>query len=209
MKRIISLILLLVLTVTAFTACDRKYDENEVKAAAEKLIAESILLNDIFWGDGLPHYEDKNYSDGDYYAAIEAYHYGLGFTTVSELRALTESVFSTEYTNIIASTVFSEIYDGQEMVYTSRYYQKYSAGDGVTPESIMVNSNWKKLLNGEVSYDYSSLTVTHSEDEVVYVTINATVTLDGKNPKTSTLEIGLIEEDAGWRIHTPTYLNYN
>lgn len=208
MKKILSLIISLVLTVTVFTSCDRKYDENEVKAAAEKLIEDSILLNEIFWGDGLVHYDDKNYSDGDYYAAIEAYHYRLGFTTVAELRALTEKTFSKEYTELIASTVFSEIYDGEEVVHTSRYYQKYSAYDQTTPECIMVNAKWKKLLYGEVAYDYSTLTVTHSDDEVVFVTVDATVTLDGENPKTKNIEIGLIEEDAGWRIHTPTYLNY-
>ena len=208
MKKITALILSLVFLVTLFTSCDRDYDENEVKAAAEKLIAESVLFNDIFWGEGLPHYEDKNYSDGEYYAAIEAYYYNLGFTNIAELKAAAEKVFSTEYMSLISSTIFSEIYDGNEMVHTSRYYQRYSAADGVTPEAIMVNVNWKNLLNGEVTYDYSSLTVTHSEDEIVYVTINATVKLDDLAPKTKTIEIGLIEEEAGWRVHTPTYLNY-
>ena len=215
MKKIISIIVCIVIltaiTLTiVFTAmsCDRDYDEATVKAAAEDLIEKSVLLNEIFWGDGLQYYDDKNYSDGDYHAAIEAYHYRMGFETISELRAMTAKVFSEEYTNLIATTVFSEIYDGEEIVHTSRYYQKYSAADGVTPEMIMVNTKWKKLLYGDVVYDYSSLTVTHSEEDVVYVTINATVTLDDLPPKTKTLEIGLIEEESGWRIHTPTYLNY-
>ena len=215
MKKIISIIICIVIltaiTLTiVFTAmsCDRDYDEATVKAAAEDLIEKSVLLNEIFWGDGLQYYDDKNYSDGDYHAAIEAYHYRMGFETISELKAMTAKVFSEEYTNLIATTVFSEIYDGEEIVHTSRYYQKYSAADGVTPEMIMVNTKYKKLLDGDVVYDYSSLTVTHSEGDVVYVTINATVTLDDLPPKTKMLEIGLIEEASGWRIHTPTYLNY-
>ena len=214
-KKIISIIICIVIltaiTLTiVFTAmsCDRDYDEATVKAAAEDLIEKSVLLNEIFWGDGLQYYDDKSYSDGDYHAAIEAYHYRMGFETISELKAMTAEVFSEDFTNQISSTIFSEIYDGEEIVHTSRYYQKYSAADGVTPEMIMVNTKWKQPLNGDVVYDYSSLTVTHSEGDVVYVTINATVTLDDLPPKTKTLEIGLIEEESGWRLHTPTYLNY-
>ena len=210
MKKIILLLLSLTLILGALTSCgDRRYDEAEVKAAAKKLIEESVMLNDIYWGDGLPYIEDKNTSDGVYYMALDSYHYGLGFKTVSELQSLTAKTFSKGYCQNINATLLSGIADGDKAIILSRYYQKLSSADGKTPEYIMVNSTWEKLLFGEVKYDYESIKVTHSEDETVYVTINATVTLENYEPQTRELRIALVEEADGWKIDSPTYLTYD
>jgi hypothetical protein len=42
----------------------------------------------------------------------------------------------------------------------------------------------------------------------VYVIVPVTVSYDGKT-QTQTLEIGLFEEEYGWRLETPTYATYN
>ena len=209
MKKILLLILTIALVFGALslTSCDRDYDEAEVKKAAKKLIADSAVLNEIFWGDGLPYIDDKNTSEGAYYMAFEAYHYQLGFKTIDELKSMAAKTFSKGFCRSINSTMFAAIDDGTETV-ISRYYQKVSAADGITPEYIMVNSTWEQELYGEVSYDYDSLKVIGSEDDTVYVTLNATVTLDDLEPQTRELRIALVEEDDGWRIDSPTYLNY-
>jgi hypothetical protein len=42
------------------------------------------------------------------------------------------------------------------------------------------------------------------------VSISCTVTREGYEPQKRTLEIALIEEEGnGWRIDSPTYLNYD
>ena len=209
MKKIVLLILSLLLLTACLTSCgDIEYDEAEVKAAAKELIEDSAVLNDILWGTGLPYYEDKNTSDGSYYRAIESYHYALGFKTIDELKELVAKTFTEEYCNSIYSTVLSGIQDGDDTVITSRYYQKVSSIDG-TPEYIMVNSIWDRLLFGKVEYDYESLKVEGADGRRVYVTVNATVTEEGLAPQTREIRIALLEEDNGWRINNPTYLTYD
>ena len=213
MKRIISLLLTVILVITlsatVLTSCDKKYDEDEVREAAKRLIEESILLNEIYWGEGIPYnVGDKNNSDGVYYAAIEAYHYQWGFKTIDELRALTAKTFSKGYCQNIETTMLTGIVEGGENVFLSRYYQKISSLDG-TPEFIMVNSDWEVELIGRVTYDYDSIKVIGSEDETVYVTVMATVTEEGYDPQTREIRIALVEESDGWKIDSPTYLNYD
>ena len=63
-------------------------------------------------------------------------------------------------------------------------------------------------MNGEVTYDYSTLKVLGSEDDYVYVSINATVVYEGKS-QDHELKIRLYEEDYGWRISSTTFASYN
>lgn len=209
MKKIISIALALICILTLISCGDREYDENEVKAAAADLIAASAVLNEIYWGDGLPYSEDKSTSDGVYYEALYYYHHNLGFDNIDELKAETARVFSNGYCANIYSTLLNGIQDGDKAIILSRYYQRYSAADGKTPEAIMVNSSWEKLLVGEVEYDLESIKVIGSEEETVYVTLNATAKLKDYEPQTREIRISLIEEEDGWRLDSPTYLNYD
>ena len=73
----------------------------------------------------------------------------------------------------------------------------------------MVNSEWDRIFYGEVEYDYDSIVVIGSEDETVYVKINATVKFEDYEPQTREIRISLVEEKDGWKIDSPTYLNYD
>ncbi len=210
MRKIISFALVVISLLTLLISCgDREYNEEEVKAAAKELIAASALLNKVYWGDGIPYSEDKNTSDGVYYEAVYAQHSSLGFDSIPELKTMTAKVFSNGYCANIYSTMLSGIQDGDSAILLSRYYQKYSASDGKTPESIMVNSTWEQLLFGDVEYDLESIKVIGSEGETVYVTLNATVKLSGYDPQTREIRVSLIEEEDGWRLDSPTYLNHD
>ena len=208
MKRLISSLLVLITFLLTFTSCDRSYDEAEVKAAAKELIEESIILNDIYWGDGLPYHDDKNTSDNVYYMALESYHFNLGFKTIEELLSLTAETFSKGFCDQISTTILQSVQDGDKAILLSRYYQKYGGKNLNVPECIMVNSTWKKIIDSEVEYDYDSITVVGSEEDRVYVTLKATVKKDGYDPQIRDLEIALVEEKDGWKIDSPTYLNY-
>ena len=154
MKRIFSLILILTLLLTSLISCgDREYDENEVREAAKELISASALLNDIYFGNGIPYHEDKNTADGVYYEAIYAYHSKMGFNTISELRELTAKTFSDDFCDYLFEIAMNNIEDGDKAILLSRYYQKFSTADLKTPEAIMVNSTWKPILVDEVEYD--------------------------------------------------------
>ena len=209
MKKIISILLVLISLLTLISCGDREYDENEVKAAAKDLISASAILNEIFWGDGIPHSDNKNTSNGIYYEAIYSYHHNLGFENINQLKAEAAKVFSNGYCSNIYSTILDGTQDGGDAIILCRYYQKYSDAEGKIPEAIMVNSTWTKLLVGDVEYDLDSIKVIGSEEETVYVTLNATVKLSGYEPQTREIRVSLIEEEDGWRLDSPTYLNYD
>ena len=59
----------------------------------------------------------------------------------------------------------------------------------------------------EVEY-HSSVEALRSEGDVVYVLVLATVTSPEGKVMNTNLEIGLIEEEDGWRINSPTYAKY-
>ena len=212
MKKLFTVLMIMALSVATLVSCgesNREYDEAEVKAAAKTLIEASSLLNEVYWGDGIPYNDNKNTSDGVYYEAEYIYHHRLGFDNIAELMELTEKTFSKDYSQSIYSTLLNSIQDGDKAIILSRYYQKYSAADGKTPESIMVNSTWVKIFLDDVTYDYDSIKVIGSEGEKVYVTINATVSRAELDPQVREIRIALVEEDAGWRIDSPTFLNYD
>ena len=211
MKRIVCLILLLVTTFSLLTSCtkNRKYDEEEVKAAARELIKKSENLNEIFWGEGLDYTDDKNNANGYYYEASFSSLQKYGFSTIKELEDMTRATFSNEYSNIILSTTVSSIVDEDGLQILARYYQKYEDLEGTVPQCIMVYSIANVLLRDKVEYDYESIEVTGSKKETVYVNINCTVTTNDGKKQDKVLNIGLIEEANGWRLDTPTYATYN
>ena len=53
----VAVLLIIAALPLSLISCDRKYDEEEVKAAAKELIAASIPLNDIYYGEGVRYLE--------------------------------------------------------------------------------------------------------------------------------------------------------
>ena len=47
-----------------------------------------------------------------------------------------------------------------------------------------------------------------AEGEIVYVSVDVEISYDGKTQK-NTIKVGLIEEESGWRLNSPTYASYN
>lgn len=211
MKRAVSLLmaaLMLALSLLGFAACDRSYDEEEVRKEAMLLIVSSARLNEIYWGKGISYIEDASNSSGAYYPADPAISRKYGFETIEGLRSLTRSVFSKKYSELIFATRLSPITDEGGVRVYARYYQKYYDAEEKEPQCIMVYSLADVLLVDQVEYMYDSLKVSHSEGDVVYVTLTVNVTRDGKTQKCE-MKVGLVEEDEGWRISTPTYMTYN
>ena len=209
MKRIVSLIIVfgLLCSLVSCKEKNREYDENEVKLAAESLIRKSAELNYIFWGEGIGYINDASYSVGYYYPADIFSLLSYGIETIDDLKEKTRKVFSLSYSENIFSTVFSSLGDEDEIYGFARYYQKYSDAENKEPECIMVYSNALVLLKDEVSYDFDTLKVIGSKKQTVYVTLSVNVKR-GENTQTRELKVGLVEEEGGWRIDTPTYMSY-
>lgn len=189
-------------------SCDRSYDEAVVKAEARELIEASAMFNEIYWGRGIDYVENTSTANGAYYEASFLSLDKYGFRTLDELKEMTRAVFTDGYCETIFQTSFSSVSDTDELQIYARYYQKYTDEYMTEPECIMVYSLAKVLLTDEVEYLFDTLEVTGSEKDTVFVTLDVLVTRDGKS-QTKELKIGLIEENDGWRLDTPTYVSYN
>lgn len=207
--RIISLLLITVTIVSLFTlsSCNRKYDEEEIIEVSKILLKDAEMLNIVYYGSGIEYFDDED--EKGYYRKANVNHLEeLGFSTIDELKKLTDKTFSVGYSSELYSTILSPLATDISIVSPARYYQAYDEETGA-PTHIMVYSNFTPMLKDSIVYDYDSLRVEGSKKEKVYVKIDATVTkADGKSQST-TVTVALVEEDDGWRIDNPTYANYN
>ena len=209
MKKIISFCLLLAVCLSLFS-CEknREYDEGEVALAAAEIIPKTALLNEIYWGDGIPYVENLNTAVGYYYEASPTFLIENGIETIEDLKEMTRAVFSESYSTNVFDTKLTSVKDGDEIISYARYYQNYSDAEGLTPDRIMVYSRAVSLLKDEVEYLPETVKVLYSEGERVFVSINATVTRDGKS-QTREIKVALVEESSGWRVDTPTYISFD
>lgn len=197
-----TIIVLTVISVLSFSSCDREYDEQTVLSEAQRLLKQAEVLNEVYWGGGID-YTTGGYSDGIYKQASDIHLRALGFSTVAELRVLTESTYSASYVNTIYTTKLDDAPLGF-VLYIQKWEDEINKKD---PVCIMVNSQMVRQSD-TVEYDYSSLKVKGADGDIVNVSVDATVTnTDGKSQRI-TLSIQLIEQSNGWRINNPTHAMY-
>ena len=212
MKRVVRIIsLLLIVSLLPFTliSCNRRYDEAEVRAAAERLLLASAELNEIYYGDGIPYLENSAHNISVYCEADPAALLELGFKSIAELKQKTLEVFTEAHAETMFKGSFSGTFSQSGASNMARYYQKFDDNKAnPKPVCIMVRSNYESMLLGDVSYKLDTLEVTHSEGDFVHATVVATVTLDDKTQE-HTLKLRLYEEEAGWRLASTTFAKYN
>jgi hypothetical protein len=201
MKKIVSLFLIFILSVSLFSCGEknRTYDEAEVMAEAKELIRKSAPLNEIFWGEGIGYMEDDSYRNGNYFSASPADLEKYGVFSVDDIKEKTKRVFSEDYSENIFSSVFSSYSDDEYIMGYTRYYQEI--------DILMVYSLANILLTDDVEYLFDTLKVKGSVKETVYVELSVKITRDEKS-QVRVLSVGLVEEEDGWRIDTPTYMSY-
>ena len=123
--KLVSLLLIAVMLVSlfSFSSCNRKYDEEEVIAAAKTLIKNSELLNEVYYGNGIRYYDAEIENAGYYKRADDTHLSELGFSTIEELKVLTEKTFSYSYSQNIYNTILYGFKEDGKVVSAARYYQ--------------------------------------------------------------------------------------
>ena len=200
--------LVVLIFVLSFREKDRKFDKEEVETATKQLLKEAEFLNQIYYGSGIKYYDTDDGKTGYYRKADYAHLEELGFSTIEELKVITEKTFSDEYAALLYSTILSSLKEGSIVVTAARYYQAYDEETN-QPTDIMVYSNFDIKFKDKIEYNYDSIKAERSKKDKVYVSVNATVTNSEGKSQEVTLTITLIEEDDGWKIDNPTYANYN
>lgn len=211
-KKVVLLTLVVIITLFSVVGCgktkNREYDEEEILSVSKALIKKSAIVNELFYGDGLAIIDDKSYANGNYYMADPISVENYGIETVEDMKEMVRECFTTDYSNLLISTVLSSVSDDSGIQGLARYYQKNSALDD-TPECIMVLNDLEKVfLKDKITYDYTTLKVLGSEGEYVKVSISVTVENADKKVQTKDIEIKLLEENGEWRIDSPTYARY-
>ena len=186
---------------------DREYNESEVHSSAVELIRKSELLNEIYWGYGIPYENDTNLSNGAYFPADDIYLKKIGIMTLEDLKEKTREVFSTDMCEWVFESTLSSVGTGTG-VFLARYAQKWGGVNLDEPEYILVNKNHRVMLTDKVEYDYDSCKVIGSNGNFVTVSIECKVTTEDGLTSDNTILVDLVEESNGWRIATPTYTVY-
>ena len=108
--KIVSLLLIIVTIVSLFTlsSCNRKYDEEEIIEVSKILLKDAEMLNIVYYGSGIEYFDDED--EKGYYRKADVNHLEeLGFTTIDELRKITEKTFSVGYSAELYSTILSSL----------------------------------------------------------------------------------------------------
>ena len=220
MRKIFAILLLLAMLVPMTLSC-ATLDTTGLLEAAPALIERAAMLNEVFYGEGIPF--DRSVTDyGSYYPAEREFLEENGFSTVAELRAVTAEVFSAEYAALIAATSLSGFTaEGTTDYIYARYASSQAENLRDERETILVYGNSPYLTHpiGRSTYDMSTLRIDYvGTDYAIVVLSVTTVTKDlppeGTEPdpdatptyttKTADMEIKFVYEN-GWRIDSPTY----
>ncbi len=187
---------------------DREYDEATVLSEAKTLIEKSIVLNELYFGEGIAWEQNESEANGYYYKADVISQSSFGIETVDDIKSMTRLCYTVDYSNQLINTKLTAVTDDNGNIRGyARYYQKYSVLDD-TPECIMVYKNAPVYLKDEVTYHYETLRVSDVKGEEIFVTLNITVTNENGESQVRELTTSLIEESDGWRINQPTYASY-
>lgn len=205
MKKIIMLTAALCVVICAFTACGGSgLSDAEIADLYRDLIEDSYVLNDVYYGDGLPYTKDEAILEEllgfspdenglvlDYFPVTE----DAAFQSEEEIRAATAKVFSPEMCEMLYEIAFSGVStEDESKVAFARYLQQ---GDYLT---VRID-----LAEGAVdvgrTYDFDSMTVLVDEAERIRAEFASEV--DGK-PSVN-VKITLVKTADGWRLDSPTY----
>ena len=214
MKKTLSVLLLgalLVASVLSLASC-AKLDTTGLLEAAPDLIARSVKLNEIFFGEGIPYVEGAT-SVGNYYEADPDYLREAGFRTVDQLKKQTLSVFSAEYSEIVfAANLSGFSVEGSGYTY-ARYTSSQPEALRDEKETILVyvgEGIQNPYLIGKCTYDYASAEITEVGRDYAELTLSVhteypvcEVYPEGFE-ETAPMTVRFVYEN-GWRIDSPTY----
>lgn len=217
MRRIFTLVLVLITVTLGLTSCtpassDRTYDERAVIAATAELVEKSALINQIFWGTGIPVSEDENAQKiGKYTEADPAFLKQNGIQSIEQLKEMTSLVYDSVFCKTIFTTKLGENDSNDDGELTIvRYYQKKETVNGTVQATgpIMVQTDAVVYFEKPVVYHTDTLEIKQVKGEIIYLTLDVTVMDDADNPVVQQLTVAVIEESAGWRLINPTYDKY-
>ena len=205
MKKLFVLFLCAAIALNILVSCDRTYDEDEVKAAAQVLLENSKTVNEIFYGKGLGYDEESELTYGIYSPADEEHLAALGVSNTEGLKTLTKTVYTNELCEIIFSTKLSSVKDTDGEVKELRRYYDGKFGDSTV---IMVYTEAFVNYDNDIDYLYETLTVMGADGEYINIEVDVLLTSIYGETRTVRAEFSLLEEENGFRLDTLSFVKY-
>lgn len=196
--------LLAALLVLSLTACGGSgMTEAEIRDTVKTLVEQSYVLNEVYYGEGLP-FE----SDADKVAAllgmsagseVSVYYMPVSeespFASEAEIREATAAVFSPQLCGILYEIAFTGVStEDEEKVAFARYIQQ--------EDVLTVRLDLKETAAAlGRTYDFDAMTLLVDEKDRVRVEIPSFVA----GEKSVNVRITVIKTAEGWRLDSPTY----
>lgn len=191
---LLALLLLLSLLPLSLLSCRRATAE-EVLPAARALIERSLLINDIFIGEGAPR-GDGGFEGYD--TVSEEWTEQTGITSVAALRAEAEAVYTAEVCDILYRKALKNDHET-----LADYRDRPSPGHGLLVLS--EREGWYRDV--VLEYLYDTMQLTDSAADTATVTLTVLVGHEGEERQERTLTLPLVrQEDGTWRCDKLTYV---
>jgi len=218
-SKLLSLLLCIFLIGVVLVSChgdkgetDREYDEAEVCAAARVLIEKSKILNEIYYGAGIPYKEPiKEDAEIDVYmladpAYLSALYEDHGIKDIETLKEKTKEVFSKTGSASVISAFLQNTTGINGMAGYARYYMAKENVDLGTQAGLMVRTNAKNYYENTASVEYIYDGMHVSAVDGAYLTVSLKVKTTGKDGTENTrdMTVKLIEEENGYRLSGST-----
>ncbi|MBQ4298331.1 MAG: hypothetical protein II771_08540 [Clostridia bacterium] len=179
---------LLLLLSLLLSACAKGPAAEEIAPRVRELCERSFVLNEIYYGAGLPAVASATGSDY-FYIDIDQ----TDFYTADLIREETEAVYTADYAARIEEAAFTGV-TSEVGALLARFSED---GDG----NLMQHRDAESILPGKRAFLYDTLTVERSSPSEVKVRLAAT--LDGEKDDDALLT--LKKENGVWLLDTPTY----
>lgn len=205
-KLIFPLILLLYVSILLPFSCAEKdviHDEGEILTAAEDLISESVLWNRIFYIEGLlPLEGGRTY--GDYREVDPSYLAEIGTTSVAEIVAYGERIYSEAMMALFGETLFSAIKNGVGGVSSSAvcfdYTEKIDGADRFI--CVMVDPNESPRFHAPaLDYLFDTMQVEYNRNGRATVSVSVRRVEDRR---LSSIKVNLVLENGVWLLDSYT-----
>ena len=190
-----ALVFVLCLLLCVCACADTRMTADEIKAVLPDLVENSVVLNEIYFGEGFPPTSEAAKAvnvSGYYYVDCEF----LGFYSITEIKEATEKIFTPEYAALLYQTAFDG-FATDDTVVAARYIE----GELGLMQSM--HSTVYELP--ERSYDYSTLQIVKNSKDRARITVETVA--DGDRSTVELIVVRTTDADGAYvyRLDSPTY----
>ena len=199
MKRILPFLLASVLLLSLASCGGSGMSEDEIRDVYADLIEQSYILNDVYYGDGLPFVNDEE-TMASLAGASSRFSYmpvdeTAPFTSEAEIREATAAVFTKSMCDHLYVLAFEGMStDSDETVVYARYIEQNEI------LTVRIDLADEALPLGRV-YDFDSMDIISQNKNRIVASFATEV--DGET--SVNVKITLTKTENGWRLDSPTY----